>query len=1249
MTAGDPVDVVTGRVFTEPVVDLSLPGWMPFILERSYSSTARHRDIGLGRGWTHSFGWEIEIHRRTLSLWTPAGTASERAIPELEASVPVDGGVLVRRGWGYQLIGRDGRSLAFQQVDGNPRRLRLTRIGDRNGNAIELRYRGGALDTIIDSVGRIIRVRRHGDGHIAAFEVLNATSQGRWVAFRSYAYDSAGHLIAAFDGEHRPVRFTYDDGLLTSYTYPSGLCVIYRYDAGDRCVETWAERPGPDPSLDASAPRYLADKVTLARGVRHCKIEYGVDGYREVVTSRSTRRCFGNSLGKVDKMTWNRGVHSYRYDELGNLAAYTDPLQSTWLWERDELGRVVREIDPLGAVTCYAYDEAGERVEIVDARMNSIRYTRDARGNLLSVDDALGNVVAFSFGPRGELVVATQPNGGVTRFVYDDQGNRVEVVEPSGAVARWRYNAFGRPVVNVDARGAETRYAYNDRLELVAIHLPDGTTRSFGYDPDGHLTSVTEADGRRTELSWAGFGAVHEVRKADGRRIGYRYDREGDLVRVINERGEEHRISRDVEGRILEERTFDGRVVSYQLDAAGRIVRITNGAREVTTLAYDVCGRVVERAYADASADRFEYDELGRLVSADNGAVRCTFEYDARGRRAKDTLAFGGEVYTVESTYDACGIRTGVSTSLGYAQQVDVDVMGLPTRVLLDCTTPISFRTDAGGLEVERALPGGARIETRSDVLGRLERRALLKPTAGPMLGAGQPEWLGALPRTAVSDQIFQYTMGGELAAVYDALERRRVIHAHDALGQLTALVPEHARGEVFRYDEAGNVHEAGAEARAYGPGGRLLRKGDVEYVYDDDARLVEKRRVTPGGSEVVCRYTWNGRGLLAAIEKPGGECIEYAYDAFARRVQKRAFEGRAVRSETRFVWDEDLIAQEVRTVASRQGDPVVEERRYSFRPGTPYPLAHRDVRIEGGERTAGEWVHYVNDLVERPRLLVTGAGDVLAELEFSAWGCLAPHEGRAETPLRSPGQYADDESGLAYNRFRYYDPETGLFISPDPAGLEGGLHAFAYADNRPTEMFDPEGMCPVFTTIASEQPAQGGGTRRKSVEVGSRRAGSSDDIHPIVQQSLAPPGQGPGPGSPAGGRQPTTCGEPRALTAHIRNWERNIGRELDPNNPADHDEIKRCLGSITMIRSEERGPNNSVRRAPCENCSQLLARLHQTWGAPNPNVIRKGVSETETESNGRLRGVGPHRNFTPPHPDYRPGDGSQVHQGYGA
>ena len=74
-------------------------------------------------------------------------------------------------------------------------------------------------------------------------------------------------------------------------------------------------------------------------------------------------------------------------------------------------------------------------------------------------------------------------------------------------------------------------------------------------------------------------------------------------------------------------------------------------------------------------------------------------------------------------------------------------------------------------------------------------------------------------------------------------------------------------------------------------------------------------------------------------------------------------------------------------------------------------------------------------------------------------WGRTA-WRGRADTPLRFPGQYADPETGLHYNQHRYYDPEVGAYLTPDPLGLAAAPNPHAYVMN-PQVLADPLGLAP--------------------------------------------------------------------------------------------------------------------------------------------------------------------------------------------
>ena len=92
--------------------------------------------------------------------------------------------------------------------------------------------------------------------------------------------------------------------------------------------------------------------------------------------------------------------------------------------------------------------------------------------------------------------------------------------------------------------------------------------------------------------------------------------------------------------------------------------------------------------------------------------------------------------------------------------------------------------------------------------------------------------------------------------------------------------------------------------------------------------------------------------------------------------------------------------------------------------------------------------------------MLTDAAGHTVWRGRYGAWGGLEGEE-KAEgihQPLRLQNQYCDEETGLHYNFFRYYDPVLGRFISQDPIGLAGGLNAYRFAPNA-QGWVDPLGL----------------------------------------------------------------------------------------------------------------------------------------------------------------------------------------------
>lgn len=1217
--AGDPVDPVNGRVYTIVQTDLPLVGPFVFPLQRAYSSFACERDVGLGPGWSHSLAWSIELRRRTMVIRPAFGEPVITELPAIGQTATILGVGRLRRDEGViLLVDADDSAVHVFQPSELPDEYRLTSIGDQAGNRIVLEYGPkGQLSGLIDSAGRRALVRYGASGKIEGFELV--TGQGRRVGYRRYEHDDRGDLIAAVDAEGRRVTFAYDaEHRLTDQTMPSGLAVHFRYDGAGRCVETWTDRGDqPDPALADDVPAVLSDGVTPARGMLHVRMEYG-DGVTVVHDSRSGRRIDHNAAGNVDLVSgvW---VDSLKYDEQGHVAAYEDANGRAVHYRRDAAGRVVEVTGPDGAVANRTYDVAGNLTEITSALGTAVRYSYDPAGNLLQASDALGSLLRCTYDARGMRVTAEMPDGAVTRLAYDAESNVVAVTEPDGKTRHIEVDDLGRVTAFTDEEGHRTAYRYDRTSALRGITFPNGGVASFDLDPDGNLARYVAPDGGAWQIHWGGYQCVHAVEKPTGEVMRFRYDREGNLVRVINERGEEHRIERDGGGRVVAEQHFDGRRHRYQLDPAGLLLGVQNGAQELTEIARDHEGRVVKRQFDDGSHDTFESDAAGRLIRADSGAVVCEWEYDARGNVVREKQTQGDRTVTIETTYDAANRRASMRTSLGHAVSWERDRLGRATRLHLDRGATIERTFDGLGREVLRSLPRGGHILCRYDAIGCLVERRVAGPHGAPSSLA--PEWVGALPPgTTFAEALACSPAGDVIERTKSDGSRERI--AYDLAGRVVERTPRSGEREVYAYQGGGLTLEPRGPEREYGRGGALLSRGGRMYSYDAEGR---RAAVTEGESRPA-RYEYDGRGMLAAVTLPDGRRVEHVYDSQSRRVLKRVREPSGAVLETRFTWSgEELIHEETHRLSPGAQPLPVSERWYVF-DGNGVILAHRERTFPAGVAEEGDWVHYVRGPSELPELLVAGDGAILARLRATVWGDLTHEPGAAaRTPWRFPGQYHDDELGLCQNRFRFYDPAVGLYITPDPLGLAGQLAPYEYADSRPLRLIDPDGLGGFMASTIDGDAGSHSGTSG----VKKNPDGSPVGLHPIVAAAL-PKTDANGNNPSSGSAKPGECAEPQALSKYLYAWEKKNGK-LDPNNK---EQVASCLNGITSIKANEKKSKDA--RSPCPNCSQMFANLMDKYGAPSPGVIQQGA----TTPGGGVPGP---TNFEPPQKNY----GLPAHQGY--
>ena len=254
---------------------------------------------------------------------------------------------------------------------------------------------------------------------------------------------------------------------------------------------------------------------------------------------------------------------------------------------------------------------------------------------------------------------------------------------------------------------------------------------------------------------------------------------------------------------------------------------------------------------------------------------------------------------------------------------------------------------------------------------------------------------------------------------------------------------------------------------RRYDAAGRVSQIGQNQYRYDKCGQLSEKVVSRPGFRPQTTQFEWDGFDRLQRVILPDGSRWRYRYDPFGRRIGKER-EGQVSQltaiTRVHYRWDGDQLVQQQ---SYRADGNAARQVQWVYEPGSFRPLA----QWEAGEQD--ERLHYiVTDVAGTARELCSEAGDIIWRGEQRLWGNhrtdVIPQPLRRflgdatneETycELRYQGQIYDQETGLYYNRHRYFDPELGQYISPDPIGFAGGLRPQGYVHN-PLEWVDPLGL----------------------------------------------------------------------------------------------------------------------------------------------------------------------------------------------
>ncbi|MFE1952530.1 DUF6531 domain-containing protein [Streptomyces sp. NPDC059524] len=1040
----DPVDVASGEMVLHQI-DLTLPGVLPLVLERTHIS-GYHYGHAFGPSWASTLDERLELSGSGAVWARPDGsllTYPRLPREEGEEVLPLEGARIPLSYAGRSALGditymtADVRSGLTRRFVGNPYSSGslywLSDLEDRNGNGVQFsRDAQGLPSTVLHEGGYRVRVTRDPElGRVTALHV--ETPEGQ-VRVASFGYDEHHRLTGVSGARDVPLRFTYDDeNRVTSWTDRNGHTYGYVYDAAGRVVET----VGPDGALSST---------------------FAYD-----TAARETR--FTDSAGAVTVS---------RLNTLGQTVSETDPLGNTVHFEWDRYDNLLSRTDELGHTSRFTYDESGNlrTISLPDGRTTTTTYTAlhlpetvtgpdgavwrqhfDDRGNRTAMTAPDGTATTFTYDASGALATVTFPDGATETRTNDPAGLVLSVSDGHGATYTVRRDAFGRPLESVDPAGSVTRMEWTADGLLTRRTAADGTSEAWTYDEEGNCLTHTGPAGGVTSFEYTWFDLVAARTGRDGARYTFAYDTELRLTEVSDPRGRTWNYRYGPSGLTESQTDFDGRTTTYEYDAASRLVARTTPLGQRIAFTFDAVGNVLEKDAAGV-VTRYAYDAADQLVGAVSPTSKLSLERDVMGRLLTETV----DGHRMRFGYDAHGELVSRTTPTGAVTSYRYDSAGHRTRVDL-AGHALDFTHDVLGRETARTLgPADAPVTLASgwDALGRLSTRSL------------------TTSRGTLRDRSYGYRADGFLNRITDRHDGTDQRIELDPVGRPVAVTAGEWT-ERYAYDDTGNQTDAqwpdaarstGSRGERAYEGTRLRGADGLRYEYDDAGRVVLRQKRRLSRKPDTWRYVWDAEDRLVACTTPDGTEWRYSYDALGRRTAKHrmAADGSGVVATVRYAWEGTQLAEET---DSTTGVTLTWE----YEGLQPMSQLERRIPADAGQRDAGQQVQQdqqevdsrffaiVTDIIGTPTELVGEQGDIAWHKRSTVWGITTRNrDAQAHTPLRFPGQYADPETGLHYNLNRHYDPETARYVSSDPLGLVPAPNPAAYVVN-PYTFMDPEGL----------------------------------------------------------------------------------------------------------------------------------------------------------------------------------------------
>lgn len=926
--------------------------------------------------------------------------------------------------------------------------------------------------TVTDSLGRITKNKY--DTKARVLEGADPANQ-----LVKYTYGAEFAPLTITDKKGNKVTNTYDpNGNLLSTLYPDNSKINYTYDSKNRVTK--------------------------------------IDDYRYGLTPKATTFTYdaANNLSKIDEAL---SATNFTYDTTGEVLTVTDPLLRKTTYTRDSLGNKLTETDPLLNKTTYDYDLIGRLLKQTDPDLKVLSYTYDGNGNVLTTINAAGSTTNI-YDKENRLVKTTLPTTAMTEYVYsksdsltsvkdavnslttygydayqnlisqqdalnqttvntyDNLNRQKDSTTPLGKVVKWEYDANGNLTKRIDANAATTTYTYDVLNRLTKMTYPDLKTVSYEYDARGNMTKMTDPVG----VSMYTYDAFDRLTKATNpynHAISYTYDKADNLTKLTYPDSTSVTYTYDNAHRLVKVTDWGGRNITYTYNKNNLPATRTMPNTVKTTYGYDLANRLVDISHTKSTTTlakfTYERDSVGNITKASESGTFVGYAVPTPTptptATPTPTPTPGGSgpdlVITNVTTTPATpvhGQNFTISTTFQNQGTATANMAAMRVAFFYDNPTAPNYQTtynDFNNISVTLA-PGMS--QTYNHVYGNIA-------TAGPHTIWVMVDYTQGIVESNENNNLFgpksvSLSYGNVLQDFLAKVANTNpfkvgVAYAqtapfvtnfnYDPLSRLTqASYPD---GGLYKYtfDKVDNRATATVGTAltnyTYNADSQLAQGGNLTYYYDNNGNQIQR---TQTGLQENHKYTWDFENRLVRYVMPNNNTHNYIYDGKGNLLEKEFST-----AKTRYVTDISGSLSRMLGTASAYGSGGMTDSYV-------YGLSMVSQGWAGGTSSTREYL--LEDGLGNIRFITGSSGDKKLGRYYDPFGNVRKNDGVGASLFQFSGEMYNDTLGYHFLRARYYDPQTGRFISKDP--VKGVLtipqtqNPYAYAGNNPINMSDPSG-----------------------------------------------------------------------------------------------------------------------------------------------------------------------------------------------